>query len=103
MPPFAKALEQHEQRRDEHYPHHGGYQHAAEHRGANDTAALGTRPGRQHHRQDAYDERHGGHHYRAEAARCPFPRGIDNRHSVHTPGAGKLHDQDRVLGGEGYQ
>ncbi|KOQ81479.1 hypothetical protein ABW47_23330 [Enterobacter hormaechei] len=103
MAPLAQALEQHEQRRDEHYPHHGRHQHAAEHRSADDAAALGTRPGRQHHRQDADNERHGGHHYRAEAARCPLPCGIDNRHSIHAPGAGKLHDKNCVLGGEGYQ
>ncbi len=34
---------------------------------------------------------------------APLPCGIDNRHSIHAPGAGKLHDKNCVLGGEGYQ
>lgn len=39
----------------------------------------------------------------ARKRRDALPCGIDNRHSVHAPGAGKLHNKNCVLGGEGYQ
>lgn len=103
MRPLAHTLKQYIQRRDKQDANHRRHQHPAEYRGADDPPALRPGAGGEHHRHNADNKRHRGHHYRAEAAGSPLARSVDYRQPLLAPAAGELNDQNRILRRQGDQ